>query len=98
MPRQPSKPKPAAAASNPAPGAEPPDDATLAIRDAIRAHVPEAIRELARLAHEAASEQARVSAINALIDRGYGNLKHANEGEDGAHGITVRFVAPTGRA
>ncbi len=77
MPRQPSKPKPAAAASSPAPGAEPPDDATLAIRDAIRAHVPEAIRELARLAHEAASEQARVSAINALIDRGYGNLKHA---------------------
>ena len=72
----------------------PPDDATAAIRDAIRAYVPDAIRELARLAHEAASEQARVSAINALIDRGYGDLKHAAEGDDGAHGITVRFVAP----
>ena len=69
---------------------------TVAIRNAIRAHVPDAIRELARLAHEAASEQARVAAINALIDRGYGNLKHATEGDDGAHGITVRFVAPTG--
>ncbi len=83
-PRAPAKAKPAA----------PPDDATTAIREAIRAHVPDAIRELARLAHEAASEQARVSAINALIDRGYGDLKHATEGDAAAHGITVRFVAP----
>lgn len=75
----------------------PPDDATLAIRDAIRAYVPDAIRELARLAHEAASEQARVSAINALIDRGYGTLKAATDGDDAAHGITVRFVAPPDR-
>ena len=45
-------------------------------------------------AHEATSEQARVSAINALIDRGYGNLKAASDGDDAAHGITVRFVAP----
>ena len=95
MPRQPSKTKGAAAPAGQAPGDEPPDDATVAIRNAIRAHVPDAIRELARLAHEAASEQARVAAINALIDRGYGNLKHASEGDDGAHGITVRFVAPT---
>lgn len=72
----------------------PPDDATTAIRDAIRAYVPDAIRELARLAHEAASEQARVSAINALIDRGYGDLKHATEGDDAAQGITIRFAAP----
>ncbi len=72
----------------------PPDDATAAVRAAIRAHVPEAIRELARLAHEAASEQARVSAINALIDRGYGDLKHAAEADEGPHGITVRFVGP----
>ena len=75
-------------------GAPPPDEATVAIRAAIRAHVPDAIRELARLAHEAASEQARVSAINALIDRGYGDLRHATDGDDAAHGITVRFVAP----
>ena len=71
------------------------DDATTAIRDAIRAYVPDAIRELARLAHEATSEQARVSAINALIDRGYGNLKAAPDGDDAPHGITVRFVAPS---
>ncbi len=97
MPRHSSKPKPADAASGQPASAEPPDDATVVIRDAIRAYVPDAIRELARLAHEAASEQARVSTINALIDRGYGNLKHASEGDDGAHGITVRFVAPTGQ-
>lgn len=72
----------------------PPDEATAEIRAAIRAHVPDAIRELARLAHEAASESARVSAINALIDRGYGDLKRGQEGDEGAHGITVRFVAP----
>ncbi len=84
-PRQPGRRKPAPA---------PPDEATAEIRAAIRAHVPEAIRELARLAHEAASEQARVAAINALIDRGYGDLKHAAEGDEGVHGITVRFVAP----
>jgi hypothetical protein len=72
----------------------PPDEATAEIRAAIRAHVPEAIRELARLAHEASSEQARVSAINALIDRGYGDLKHATEPDDAPHGITVRFVGP----
>ncbi len=72
----------------------PPDDATIVIRDSIRAYVPDAIRELARLAHEATSEQARVSAINALIDRGYGNLKAAADGDDAAHGITVRFVTP----
>ncbi|MBE7201040.1 MAG: hypothetical protein INR70_25005 [Parafilimonas terrae] len=74
--------------------AAPPDDATVLIRDTIRAHVPEAIRELARLAREATSEQARVAAINALIDRGYGALKQLPDGDDAAYGITVRFVAP----
>ena len=70
------------------------DDATRLVREAIRAHVPDAIRELARLAHEASSEQARVAAINALIDRGYGSLKAAPEQDDGPHAITVRFVPP----
>ncbi len=73
---------------------QPGDEATALIRDAIRAHVPDAIAELARLAREATSETARVAAINALIDRGYGRLKDLSEGDDGQHGITVRFVAP----
>lgn len=70
------------------------DEATALIRDAIRAYVPDAIAELARLSREASSETARVAAINALIDRGYGRLKDLNDGDDGQHGITVRFVAP----
>ena len=70
------------------------DEATALIRDAIRAHVPAAVAELARLAREASSETARVAAINALIDRGFGRLKDLTEGDDGQHGITVRFVAP----
>ena len=70
------------------------DEATAAIRDAIRAHVPAAVAELARLAREASSETARVAAINALIDRGFGRLKDLNDGDDSQHGITVRFVAP----
>ena len=72
----------------------PPDVATVVVRDAIRAHVPGAIAELARLALEATSETARVAAINALIDRGYGKLKDTLEGDYGAGAITVRFVAP----
>jgi hypothetical protein len=72
----------------------PADEATALIREAIRAHVPEAIAELARLARDANSETARVAAINALIDRGYGRLKDLNDGDDSQHGITVRFVAP----
>lgn len=74
--------------------ASPPDEATVLIRDAIRSHVPGAIAELARLALEATSETARVAAINALIDRGYGKLKDVTDGDDGAQAITVRFVAP----
>ncbi len=74
---------------------EPADEATALVREAIRAHVPDAIAELARLAREANSETARVAAINALIDRGYGRLKDVTEGDDGQHGITVRFVAPS---
>lgn len=70
------------------------DEATSAVREAIRTHVPAAVAELARLAREASSETARVAAINALIDRGYGRLKDSAEGDDATHGITVRFVAP----
>ena len=72
----------------------PPDEATVLVRDAIRAHVPGAVAELARLALEANSETARVAAINALIDRGYGKLKDTLDSDDNAQAITVRFVAP----
>ena len=73
----------------------PPDAATVLIRESIRAHVPAAVAELARLALDANSETARVAAINALIDRGYGKLKDVADGDDATHAITVRFVTPT---
>ena len=49
-----------------------PNKATSEIRALAREHGPDALKELARLANEAQSEQARISACNALIDRGYG--------------------------
>jgi hypothetical protein len=42
------------------------------MRELARAHAPEAIKELARLAKEARSETARIAAIKELLDRAYG--------------------------
>jgi hypothetical protein len=49
-----------------------PNKATVEIRALAREHGPDVIKELARLAKEAQSEQARISACNALLDRAYG--------------------------
>jgi hypothetical protein len=49
-----------------------PNKATAEIRAIARKHGPDAVRELARLTKEAQSEQARISACNALLDRAYG--------------------------
>jgi hypothetical protein len=49
-----------------------PNKATAEIRSLARDHGPDVIAELARLAKEAQSEQARISACNALLDRAYG--------------------------
>lgn len=45
---------------------------TQELQDLARVHTPDAIKELARLAKGAKSEQARVAAINSLLDRGHG--------------------------
>ena len=42
------------------------------LRELARAHAPEAIAELARLAKDAKSETARIAAIKELLDRAYG--------------------------
>jgi hypothetical protein len=47
-----------------------------------RAHAPDAIKELARLAIKAKSESARVAAIRELLDRGYGKAQQIVENED----------------
>jgi hypothetical protein len=49
-----------------------PNKATTEIRALAREHGPEALRELARLAKEAKTDQARIAACNSLLDRAYG--------------------------
>lgn len=71
------------------------DEAGAAVREAIRALVPDAVAELGRLAREASSETVRLNAIKDLIEMAYGRLKDHSDGDDTAHGITVRFLAPS---
>jgi hypothetical protein len=49
-----------------------PNKATAEIKDVARQYGPQAVAVLARLMVEAESEQARVAAANAILDRGYG--------------------------
>jgi hypothetical protein len=46
------------------------------LRELARAHAPEAIKELARLALHAKTETARIAAIRELLDRGFGKATH----------------------
>ena len=52
------------------------------LRALARAHAPDAIKELARLAIKAKSEATRVAAIRELLDRGYGKAQQIVENED----------------
>lgn len=63
-----------------------PNRATADIKVLAAQHAEAAMIELARLALNAESEQARVSAIKELFDRGYGKPKQSVEatGADGA--------------
>jgi hypothetical protein len=69
------------------------------LRSLARAHAPEAIKELARLALKARSERARVAAIRELLDRGYGKptqvLADDEKPDLGPTTIKVVFVKPT---
>lgn len=49
-----------------------PNKVTAEVRSLAREHGPGAIKELSRLAAEARSEQARISACTVLLDRAYG--------------------------
>lgn len=67
-----------------------PNKATAEIKDLARQYGPAAITELAKLAGlvdegagKAESEQARTSALNSLLDRGYGKPIQAVSGPDG---------------
>ena len=60
-----------------------PNKATADVKAAAQMHGPAMIAELARLATQAESEAARVSAIGMLLDRGYGKSPQAITGPEG---------------
>ena len=49
-----------------------PNKATAEVRDLALDYGPEAVKELGRLAQEAKSETARISACNSILERAYG--------------------------
>lgn len=74
-----------------------PNKGTENIRILARAHTPEMLKELVRLATKAESEQARVSAIKEVLDRAYGKAPQAIVGdEDGPPVKTVMEIVWAG--
>lgn len=71
-----------------------PNKATASLKEAARKHTDDALAVLVRIALEGESESARVSAANAILDRGYGKPSQvlAGDEEGGPH----RFVIETG--
>jgi hypothetical protein len=69
-----------------------------------RAHAPEAIKELARLATKARSETARIAAIRELLDRAYGKAtqyvgaEHEVTGVSGDDEVSMKISFVTPRA
>jgi phage terminase small subunit len=64
--------------------------ATQEISELAKALVPESLKELGRLAKEAQSETARVSAIGMILDRAYGKPSQAiqHSGSVGTYDLT----------
>lgn len=69
-----------------------PNKATAEIKALAREHTKDAMLELVRLAKEAQSEQARVSAIKEIFDRGYGKAPQAVTGEEGEGPVVVEVT------
>jgi hypothetical protein len=65
-----------------------PNRATAEIKTLAQQYAPEAMAELARLAMHAVSEQARVTAIKEILDRGYGRSRTPVTGEEGYPEVT----------
>src|SRR6516164_8442526 len=59
------------------------------IRSLARAHTEIAIKVLAGIAKDGTNEGARVSAAQALLDRGWGKAPQAQTGEDGEGEIKI---------
>jgi hypothetical protein len=72
--------------------------ATADIRLLAGKYGPEALKELFRLAKEAESESARVSAIKEILDRGFGKSPQPLSGDPDGHPIAlqVSWLLPSG--
>ena len=66
-----------------------PNKATAELKHLARQYTPAALKELARLSTQAQSEQARVSAIKELLDRGYGKATQPIAGDKDAPPLQV---------
>ena len=72
-----------------------PNKSTAEIKELAQQYTAGALKELARLANEAESEAARVSAIKELFDRAYGKSPQAHTGEGGGpieHNVGVQWM------
>ena len=69
--------------------------ATAEVQELARSYAPAALKEAARLAKEAVSEAARISAINTILDRAYGKPPQALE-HSGAGGAPFQVVIAPG--
>ena len=68
--------------------------ATPDLRSLARSHTELSIQTLAGVARNSTSDQARVSAAQALLDRGWGKAPQAHTGENGEGDIkvTIRHI------
>lgn len=71
-----------------------PNKASGEIRAMAQQHGPQALVELARLASEAESEQARLGAIREILDRAYGKPVQMVSGDP--DGVPVSFLITNG--
>ena len=77
-----------------------PNKCTKTLKELAREYTPKALKTLAQIMETGESEAARVSAANAILDRGYGKPSTVLAGdEDGGaikavHEIILRGVAP----
>lgn len=69
-----------------------PNHATAEIKDLARRHGPAALAELVRLAGNAASEAARVSAASIILDRAYGKSAPSPEEREDTKALVVQLV------
>lgn len=69
-----------------------PNKATAEVKALAQKHGPTVLAELARLAAEAVSEQARVSAASIILDRAYGKAAPSPEEREDAKALIVQLV------